>query len=51
MSMRDAFEMLVLDEGVLDIADEELRQNEGRLRDAGLGRGRTGHRRRGTASA
>ena len=43
--------MLVLDEGVLDIADEELRQHEGRLRDAGFGPGRTGHRRRGTASA
>ena len=49
--MRDAFEMLVLDQGVLDIADEELRQHEGRLRDAGVGRGRTGHRRRGIASA
>ena len=43
--MRDVFEMLVLDAGVLDIADEELRQHEGPLRDAGFGRGCTGHRR------
>ena len=49
--MRDAFEMLVLDEGVLEIADEELRQHERRLLDAGVGRGRAGHRRRGIASA